>query len=281
MQGRCVMVLAIVLMSAATGAAQEIESTQLFPAVARTTGVGDRQWVSDLTVSNLMGDQVTVGIQFFPENQENTFDPDFPERFQLGPRETRVIEDVLATVFGYTTNIKGALVISVEQDFIPENPEEATIAAITRTYNTADPAGTYGQTVPALEATSVNTSPLIATGARNDDAFRSNLGMVSLSIFDEIRVHYRILAPDGGQLAVGVKTLPTATIKQWSLDQLGVGTVDGAMTVELWLDEDSVSDDPCDDFANTLMGYVSKVDNGTGDAEFIYAAPTEEYFCPD
>ena len=32
--------------------------------------------------------------------------------------------------------------------------------------------------------------------------------------------------------------------------------------------------------ANTLMGYVSEVDNGAGDAEFLYAAPTEDHFCP-
>ena len=281
MRGTSVSICLAILLATAPAAAQEIESTQLFPVVARTAGVGDSQWVSDLTVNNLLGEPVTVGIQFFPENQENTFDPSFPDRFQLGPRETRVIEDVLATVFDYTTNIKGALVITVEADFIPGNPEEAIIAAITRTYNTADPAGTYGQTVPSLEVFSVNTSPLIATGARNDATFRSNVGMVNLSVFSEVRVHYRVLAPDGGQLAVGVKTLPKVTIRQWSFEQLGIGTVDGAMTVELWLDEDSVSEDPCADFANELMGYVSKVDNGTGDAEFIYAAPIEEIFCPD
>lgn len=42
-----------------------------------------------------------------------------------------------------------------------------------------------------------------------------------------------------------------------------------------------MTEDPCADFANTLMGYVSKGDNGTGDAKFIYAAPIEELSCPD
>lgn len=152
---------------------------------------------------------------------------------------------------------------------------------MTRTYNTADPAGTYGQTVPSLEVDSVTTAPLIATGARNDDRFRSNVGMVSLSVLDDIVVHYRVLGPNGAELVAGSRTLPPATVRQFSLAQLGVGSVDGALTVELWLDEDSVSDDPCAEFANTLMGYVSKVDNGTGDAEFLYAAPVEDSFCPD
>ena len=275
------LVAAIVVFWGSAAGAQDVDGVQFFPVVARTAGVGTSQWVSDLTVNNLLGEEVTVGIQFFPENQANSFDPSFPDRFQLGPRETLVIDDVLATVFGYDTNIKGALVVSVDEGMIEGNPEEARIIAVTRTYNTADPAGTYGQTVPALEADTVTVAPLVATGARNDGQFRSNVGLVSLALFEEIRVHFRVLGPDGAEIATGIRTLPPATIRQFSLDQLGVGTVAGAMTVELWLDEDSVSDDPCADFANTLMGYVSKVDNGTGDAEFLYAAPTEDFDCPD
>lgn len=275
------MLLVFLIAAATPAAAQQVSGVQFFPVVARTAGVGASQWVTDLTVNNLLAEPVTLGIQFFPENQSNSFDPAFPERIELEARETRVVEDVLASVFGYDTNIKGALVVSVDHDMISGNPPEARIIAVTRTYNTSDPAGTYGQTVPSLEAQAVTEAPLVVTGARNDGQFRSNLGIVSLALFAEIRVHYSILGPDGAQLADGVKTLPSATIRQWSFDQLGVGAVDGAMTVELWLDPDSVSPNPCGDLANTLMGYVSKVDNGTGDAEFLYAAPTEDFSCPD
>lgn len=276
-----IVILSLPILATVPVAAQEIDSVQLFPVVARTSGVGTAQWVSDLSIHNLMAEPVTVGIQFFPENQANSFDPTFPDRVELGARETRVIEDVLATVFGYSSNIKGALLVSTDADMIPGNPDETRILAVTRTYNAADPNGTYGQTVPALEAQAVTEAPLVATGARNDARFRSNLGIVSLSIVEEVRVHFRILGPDGAELATGVRTLPTATIRQWSFDQLGVDRVEGAVTVELWLDPDSISPDPCADFANTLMGYVSKVDNGTGDAEFLYAAPTQDRFCPE
>jgi len=41
--------------------------------------------------------------------------------------------------------------------------------------------------------------------------------------------------------------------------------------------------DPCaTQFPNMFIAYVSKVDgnpDGTGDAEFIYAAPTDPYRC--
>lgn len=59
----------------------------------------------------------------------------------------------------------------------------------------------------------------------------------------------------------------------------------GPLTVELWLDPASQTPDPCNvDFPNMFVGYVSKVDgnpDGTGDGEFIYAAPTDELDCPD
>jgi hypothetical protein len=120
----------------------------------------------------------------------------------------------------------------------------------------------------------------VATGARNDGSFRSNLGVVSLSILTEIRVHYRILDADGTVLAEGERTIPRATIKQWSFQELGVGQVDGPLTVELWMDPTSATPDPCNsDFPALLAGYVSKVDNGTGDAEFIMAAATVESDC--
>lgn len=276
-----VIVVGIVLLSAGVAVAQEVDGMQVFPVVARTAGVGNSQWVTDLTVNNLLGEAVTVGIQFFPENQANTFDPSYPTRFPLGPRETRIIEDVLSEIFGYDSNIKGALVLSVEPDTIGGNPEEAKIIAVTRTYNTADPAGTYGQTVPSLEAVTFSAIPLVVTGARNDGQFRSNVGMLSQSVSTEIQVHYRILGPDGEQLTSGSRTLPPVSLRQFSLDQLGVGMVEGGLTVEMWLDEDSVSDDPCANFANRLMAYVSKVDNGTGDAEFLYAAPVEDFDCPN
>lgn len=111
----------------------------------------------------------------------------------------------------------------------------------------------------------------MATGARNDDSYRSNVGIVSLAMFEEVLVHIRILGPDGTVLTERTRTAPPLSMRQWSFQQLGAGTVEGAMTVDLWLDEDNVAEDPCDFEAPAIMGYVSKVDNGTDDAEFIYA----------
>lgn len=279
--------LGLVVLSAALPAAgQQVSNFQFFPIVARTAGVGGTQWVSDLTIYNPHDYALVVGLQFFPADQANVFNPLFPMRVTLDPRETVVLEDVLHALFGYDTDVKGALLTSSDHDLIPANPENDDYAAVTRTYNVGSPLGTFGQTVPALDST-YNAAwwPSIATGARNDERFRSNLGIVSLSLVEEIQVHYRIQAASGSVLVEGVKSIPTASVRQWSFAQLGVGRVAGPLTVELWLDPASQTPDPCNaDFPNIFVGYVSKVDGnptGTGDGEFIYTAPTDELDCPD
>jgi len=257
----------------------EYGDTLVFPVVARTAGAGDSQWVSDLTINNLLGESITVGLQFYPENQANELDMDFPDRVDLGPRETIVIGDVLAEIFGYDTNVKGMLLVTANSGMIDGNNPDANIAAVTRTYNAADPAGTYGQSVPALDVFFPLSSPILATGARHDASYRSNLGVASLALFQNVTVHYRVLNPDGTVAAEGTRTVPKLSMRQWSFQQLGVSPTEGAMTVEVWLDPDDVADDPCDFGEPAILAYVSKVDSGTGDAEFIYAFWTTNNPC--
>ncbi len=279
MRNALIVLIVLFVLASVPAAAVEYVDTLVFPVVARTAGAGGSQWVSDLTVHNLLDESIAVGLQFYPANQANELDMDFPDRVQLGPRETKVIGDVLAEVFGYDTDIKGMLLVTANASMIDGNNPDANIAAITRTYNAADPAGTYGQSVTSLEIFFPLSAPVLATGARFDETYRSNVGIASLALFQEVTVHYRILGPDGSVAAEGNRTVPPLSMRQWSFQQLGVSASEGAMTVELWLDEDDVGEDPCDFGAPAIQGYVSKVDNGTGDAEFIPAFWTEPSPC--
>ena len=231
---------------------------------------------------NVTDETLTVGTQFLPADQANLFDPSFPDRFILGPHETRVFEDVLHELFGYDSELKGSLLFTVDSSLIAGNPDGAKILAATRIYNTGDPAGTFGQTVPALSLT-INAAgtPSVATGARHDSRYRSNLGIASLTLISDITVHYRVRTEDGSVLREGSRELQPSSMSQWSFQQLGVPVTEGPLTVELWLDPSDVLPDPCaTNFPNMFIAYVSKVDGGTGDAEFIYAAPNEPYDCP-
>jgi hypothetical protein len=277
--------LVILAMAAAYPAsAQEIAHTQLFPILARTAGAGGTQWVTDMTVHNLSDNNVMVGVQFLEADKANVFNPSFPNRFPLAPRQTLLVEDALNALFGFTTDIKGAVLVTVDPELISGNPAGSEILATTRTYNTGDPAGTFGQTVPALSwVINASGTTSVVTGVINSTRFRSNLGIMSLSLLASIKVHYRVLDGAGDVVTDGMKTMQPASVSQWSLQSLGVPKSNGPLTIELWMDPSDVLPDPCaTNFPNMFMAYVSKVDgnpNGTGDAEFIYAAPNDPYSC--
>lgn len=278
------LVLGCLILVGSPLSAQEIAHSQFFPILARTAGVGGTQWVTDLTVHNMTDEELVVGTQFLEADTANVFNPTFPDRFTLGPLETRMIPDVLNSLFGYETDIKGSMLVTVDPSLISSNPAGAQILATTRTYNTGDPAGTFGQTVPALSRTiNASASTSVITGAVNSTRFRSNLGIANMALLTELRVNYRVLDGDGDVVAEGMRTLQPASVSQWSFQQLGVAKQDGPLTVELWMHPDDVLPDPCaTQFPNMFIAYVSKVDgnpDGTGDAEFIYAAPHEPYSC--
>ncbi len=284
MRWRWIAALFVTFCVIAPAAAQEADEWQIIPVVARTAGVGGTQWVSDLTVYNTTSSTLDVGIQFFPADRDNVLDPTLPDRFVLAPGETRFFPDVLSSVFGIDTDSKGVLIVTTDENLIATNPEDAQILAVSRTYNTGGGAGTYGQTVNSLLIAMSGSAqlPLIVTGVRNDDEFRSNLGVVNLSFVEPVTIHYRVLDADGAGIATGTRNLPRTSLKQWSLTQLGVGSIDGPMTVQVWLDPSDGAPDPCVvDDPNIIMAYVSKVDNATGDGEFLYASPLEEWDCPD
>jgi hypothetical protein len=279
-------ILAIAIFAGSPVAAQEIAHTQFFPILARTAGAGGTQWVTDLTVHNLSDTELVVGVQFLEADVANIFNPSFPDRFSLAARETLLVEDALNQLFGYDTDIKGAMVVTVSNTLLGTgvNPEGVEILATTRTYNTGDPAGTYGQTVPALSrAINAAATPSVVTGVVNSDRFRSNLGAMNMTFIDDLRIMYRVLDSSGAVIAEGQKTLQPASVSQWSLQKLGVPKLDDALTVEIRMHPDDVDADPCAlNFPSMFMAYVSKVDgnpDGTGDAEFIYAAPNDPYDC--
>ncbi len=270
-----------VLLVTAPAVAQEALDTHLFPVVARGAGLAGTMWVTDLVVTNPMDAPITVGVQFFPASQDNMFNPLFPNRIQLGSSETTIVEDVLRTMFGYEDDIKGSLVLLADPNYLLGNPEGTVLCAVTRTYNVGSALGTFGQTVPSLLVnTNVGWASSFITGARNDDNFRSNLGISNTSPSSPVTVYYKIKDQEGIALAEGSKRIRIASMNQWSFQQLGVGEVAGPLTVELWLDPSSMSEEPCEEtFPNAFLAYVSKVDNGTGDAEFLSAAALKPYYC--
>ena len=196
----CFGLLAVLAVSAPL-AAQEIADTQVFPAAAHIAGAPPSMWVSDVAVTNLNDLSIVVGFQFLPENKAHTiFDLRFDDQVTLAARETRLFEDVVANLLGYTGDVKGLLIVTCSNEMLlgSGNPDDIQILATMRTYDVSSPVGTYGQTIPSSIDMILNETgaPSYITGARNDDTFRSNLGVVGISLTD-IMIHYRIRRANG------------------------------------------------------------------------------------
>jgi len=277
----------------APGAAQMVNETQFFPVVAHTSGAGDppTSWRSDLTVHNVMDAELTVGIMYFRSGQIPEWDGTYAVTLTLQARETRTVEDLVATLFGITANSKGSLLLECDDSIFPSNPDGSVMLVTTRTYNVGSEVGTFGTAVPTVQFADAflngGQSVSLITGVSNDEDFRSNLGIVNFSFAEvPITVHYRFLDEDGTVIASGSKDLDPFDMNQWSFRKLGVPSViEGPLTVELWLDPEDIAGDLCeideDDFV-IFVAYATKVDGnptGSGDGVFIYATPRDRLEC--
>jgi len=209
----------------------------------------------------------------------------------LQARETRTVEDVVATLFGITANSKGSLLLECDDSIFPSNPDGSVMLATTRTYNVGSEVGTFGTAVPTVQFADSflngGQSVSLITGVSNDEDFRSNLGIVNFSFAEvPITVHYQFLDEDGTVIASCSKDLDPFDMNQWSFRKLGVPSViEGPLTVELWLDPEDIAVDLCeideDDFV-IFVAYATKVDgnpSGSGDGVFIYATPRDRLEC--
>ncbi len=293
---RACVLLSSLLLAAAPLSAQQLADTHLFAVISATPGLGNppTQWVSDATVHNATDGPLTVGLQFLPEGQANVLDGTFSGPLsmivQLGPRETRTLENIVQDGFGLTAAVKGMLIVTASPSFFPSNPDSSRLAATTRTYNVGSPEGTFGQTVAAnIELVNAYAEPAIVTGARQDARFRSNLGVGSLAMDGPVTVHYRVRRGDGAVVADGARSVEQLSMRQWSFASLGVADQEEPLTVEVSLDPADLTPDPCavadqGGIPNAIFVYVSKVDGnpqGTGDAEYLPGVPSRPLDCVD
>ena len=268
------LVLAIVLAVASPCMAQLALPIHLFPVMAKLSGQAGTDWVSSVSISNISDGEVRATALFFKENQNNILLLWPRHEFTMDSGETVTVEDVLGTWFPGQGNTKGFLVVYGEAEGDEENP--FILAAAGRIFNNANPNATYGQAVPSsvlglLVAPGVSTLP----GARLDGAVRSNVGVVNLSIFP-LDIIVTTYASDGTVVASVNRNVKSFSLGQWSLSQLGVSSLSPPGRVEVRVNPDTITWDPCfgeepnlDDLQGIFLAYMSRVDEVTGDAEFV------------
>ncbi len=241
----------IVVATAAPVAGQ----TLYLPAAANVEGVNQTRWRTDVQVKAQGGTGASFTVELL-ETGANNSQP-IALDFTVGVGQSLRLGNLLETGFGFEGTAALRLTATAGR-----------IAATSRTYNDA-PAGTYGQTVPAVtddDAISYGEDATLILLSRSPDpaaGFRTNLGLVNLTE-GPIAIEADLFAADGAPLGTVTRSLRPFEHRQLNdiFHLAGADDVpDGYVVARTTSD------------GGRLLAYASVVDNGTGDAVFLLARP--------
>jgi len=253
--------------------AQIVSPFHILPVVAKVAGAAGTDWMTSLSISNVSDTSVNVTATFYKENTNHAPFMGPSHGVTIGAGRTLSVNDVLGDWFPNQGNTKGFLILMAEA----AGGGDANLAVTGRVFNNANPNATYGQSIASnLLGFIFGTGSAVLTGARWDNRTRSNIGVINLSVqpLDLIITTY---GANGAVVASVSKQVNTFSMAQWSLTQLGVSNLTPGGRVEVMVDPDSITWDPCDPLNGgfgagygMFMTYISRVDQATGDAEFAF-----------
>ncbi len=225
--------------------------TVYIPASANAEGVNNTRWRTDLQVKPRGSAPAAFTVELLESNADNT-DPLNVEHV-LAAGESLRLGNALDTEFGYTGT--AALRITAT---------DGEIVATSRTYND-DPAGTYGQTVPALgtdEAFGFGHDAALILLSRSPDqaaGFRTNIGFINLSS-SQTPMKVDLFRADGTPLGSLTRSLGPFGHRQINdaFHAVGADNVDDGYALVRTTAP-----------GGAFIAYASVVDNATGDAIFI------------
>ncbi len=223
----------------------------VIPAAASLPGFSGTTWRSRLDVVNTAEETRTVTVEYVRSDGSGVASmPLFIE-----PGASLRFNDVVGGLFGESG--KGSLRITASG---------SGVHATSRTFND-DPAGTYGQLIPASRRIDGQRSGTVSIlpGLRSDDGYRTNFGLTSL-VPESTSCTIVFFDNAGSTLGEIEVNLPAHGFKQ--LERVLSGTI--GFTGEAWAEVRS--DDP----AASFLAHASVVDELTGDPTYIPAAiPTD------
>ncbi len=221
-------------------------TTFVVPAVARIDGVGDTEWVSDVTIANPHATPVEIELTYLAQNRDNTQTPTI--EFAVDPGQSMTLEDVVQGTFGTTGS--GALLVQAQRPLV----------VVSRTFNDT-PDGTFGQFIAGFDERDAIHEGQIGHLLMLEESglFRTNFGLVNLGA-DQVTVDVLFVDPSGSDLGTLSYTLPPRGVTQSNrvlreLTDLEVSGVRAEVRVTT----------P----GGRVMAYGSVVDNSSGDPRFV------------
>ena len=153
------------------------------PAAGTGPGANDSQWQTELTLHNTSSRTIALGLVFHDQQG-----PTAPVSLSLAPRATESIADVVKNRFGREV-ATGALEITLP------DADAVKVAVTSRTFN-VNPAGEFGQDIPAYAESEVATAGDIAViaGPSSIADYRFNFGVYAVA---DASVRWELLRADG------------------------------------------------------------------------------------
>jgi hypothetical protein len=272
---------------------------QVYVPIAGHIQGGSSLFVSDIFISNLSTDPVSVSIIYGPKNGAGTFQS-FANRITLAAGERREYVDFFPTVLPEISSPFGLLVFNgckQGADCTPDpnnnftNPNFRPISVESRIYSIAvggDPktAASNGQDMPGIpwynfvssSESGAGLAKVFITGFRNNTGYRSNLGVLNASQFSSTQLIATLRDGATGN-TVGtphVFNLPPLTFEQSNISAL-FSIPASAPTTNLYVDMEQGPSSPvvggpndavangCPDGCPAYLAYGSVLDNQTND----------------
>ena len=190
------------------------EGVWLIPSTARLSGEHGSFWTTDLTLTNLGENEAPVTLRFLGHDEDGRPGP--VRELTLGAGETRLVPDVLGSLFGLGSGY-GAIRVTSPSPWIDLRVETST----------PGPGGSYGHAVPALprEDWIEGTMPRVLGPVSESDSERTNLVLVNGNEAP-LSVTVALRSAGGALLASKDVELPPWGMKQLSRVVRALGITD-------------------------------------------------------
>ena len=259
-------IAAAALLLASTAAhANHYSDFYVIPVASHTPGQNNTMWMSDIAIQNFQSTALTVQLSVIESGDSNLSDNVFPlvagdvnGSVTVPANGSLLLTDVLNGYRGMTSS-SGAILIGADRPF----------TVTSRSYNQA-PNGTVGQSVPAARdflentvgRTDLSTSVVYLPGLKNNDRYRTNLGMVIGNAGSSGPLTIQITLRNAAGDSIATKSVTVTggafTHMQFPLSSITDRTFEiGSATVRIAEGNGAV------------LPYASVIDNRTADAVFI------------
>ncbi|HEY6213873.1 MAG TPA: PKD domain-containing protein, partial [Vicinamibacterales bacterium] len=225
----------------------------LVSATAQTNGAGGSVWRTELTILNA-GSESAFGQLILLPGAGGSIQS---RPLYLAPRQAVTYANALLDIYGISSGV-GA--IAIEANGANSTP---TLKVTSRTFTTSTSGGTYGQSVPEVSASDLQTT-LYITGIESDAAYRTNIGLVNRS---DATVGAALVLYDANGNVIGSTgtSIPANNFSQGILASY-FPQIANLQLSGLSMRVDASSSD-------AISAYASVIDNRTQDPVYIQAAP--------